>query len=184
MFRFLILISIVSGVWCLVIMADQCGWTRPIWERLNLKVIPPRPLTQAEVWAVELENRMKNLQQEIHAIEEQCGLSQEYRKKLAWQLKQRIGHTWMGNMESNLSGDPIVKSLESAIDNEYRHNEELTRRILDLKTEQARLKTKRISIMTGTFIQVKTTTPILSDALGSEKQTFRTQGQFQGMVQK
>jgi hypothetical protein len=184
MLRFVTLISIVSGVWCLVIMADQCGWTRPIWDRLIPEVILPRPLTQAEVWAMELESRMKNLQQEIQAIEEQCGLSQEYRKKLAWQLKQRVGHTWMGNMESTLSNDPIVKSLESAIDNEDRHNEELTSRILDLKTEQARLKTKLISIMTETDIQVKTGTQNPTNAPGSVNQTLRIQRKFQGMAQK
>jgi uncharacterized small protein (DUF1192 family) len=173
MFRFLIFIIILSGVWCLVIMVDQCGWTRPIWDRLIPEVILPRPLTQAEVWVMELENRMANLQQEIHAIEEQCGLSREMHKKLVWQLKQRVGHTWMGNMESNLSDDPIVKSLESAIDNEDRHNEELTSRILDLKTEQARLKSKRISIMTATDIQVKTGTRNPTDAPGSKNQTLR-----------
>jgi hypothetical protein len=152
MFRFLIFIMILSGVGCLVILVDQHGWTRPIWDRLNPKVTLPRPLTQAEVWAMELENRMANLQQEILAIEEQCGLSREYRKKLVWQLKQRVGFAWVGNKDSNLSNDPIVKSLESAIDNEDRHNEELTSRILDLKTERARLKTKLIGIRPSRYI--------------------------------
>jgi hypothetical protein len=159
--RIAILICALTGLWCLLALADGCDWTRPAWQKLMPEVILPRRPSQSELQIAQVKARLEELSHKIASTEQTRNDLAQQRWELVAKLQEQASpkvSCLSAETEKLLKDSPIVAALIRSIDALDQRNGELSHELAGLRSELEHTEARLIALRNGVGL-IKLTEP-------------------------
>jgi hypothetical protein len=163
------LICLLTGLYCLLALADRGEWTNPLWAKIWPSTLLPRRPSPAEVHAADLDCRLETVKRQIADTVDSLNAATTKLHDLVRQLRDRLGGTDDTDDLGRLQADnPVAFALVRAVDAEDRQQAERRRKLADLEGQLARLEAQQIAAANGVSLTDPVEPDRPSDELRSE----------------
>jgi len=145
-------ICTVTGLWCLLALADGWNWTCPAWQRLMPEAVLPRRPSSSELLITQTDARLEELKYRIASAEQARSDLAQQRGELLAKLQEQVCPQMSylsAETEQHLKDSPIVAALIRSIDALDRRDEELSHELGELRSELEHTEAKLIALRNG-----------------------------------